>query len=588
MSDFPAGVSFVVPVHNGARSLARALDAIIAQDDGRPMEILAVNDASTDDSGAILARYAGRGVTVLEGEGRGAAAAINLAVGRARHAVVCQVDQDVIIEPGWMSRLVAVLDSPDVGAAQGYYTVSPSSSIWARVMGLDLQDRYRRIRRSDPDHVCTGNSAYRAEALRRVGPFDEALAYGYDNDMSYRLTSAGYRLVFRRDAVSVHCWRERAREYLVQQYGVGYGRLDVVAKHPQHLAGDDVSGPGMILHAAGTFAAAVCLAIAGLAVLCGGSASSLVVAAALLLLALIGERVVAGIRAAVQFKDPAALLFAPVHVLRDCAWAMAIAAWTFHRMSGRSALRLPIGAEVALPPARARFLALILAGDEPESLAAIAADLRRRFPRCDVLVVDNGSRAETRNVVERLGVRWLRLPVNVGVGAAVRAGLRYGRHCGHDTVVRIDGDGRHQADQIEPLLGPILAGRAAATVGSRYRERGRGRTRILRRMARGSLALMLSCITRQRVTDPTSKLWAFGPRAVEILCEHHPTGYPEPELVLFLRRNGLPFTEVPAEAEPRTADRTSLTPSRLPLAIARVLLAMVVVPLRTSVGDAGR
>jgi hypothetical protein len=344
----------------------------------------------------------------------------------------------------------------------------------------------------------------------------------------------------------------------------------------------------MILHAAGMFAAAVCLATAGVAALCGRSASSLVVAAALLLLALIGERVLAGIAVTVQFKDPTALLFAPVHVLRDCAWAVAIAAWTLHRMSGRSALRLPILAEQAIPPARVRFLALILAGDDPENIAVIAADLRRQFPRCDLLVVDNESRAETRNVAERLGARWLRLPVNVGVGAAVRAGLRYGRLRGHDTVVRIDGDGRHQADQVERLLGPVLTRRAAAAVGSRYRERGHGRPRILWRMARASLALMLSCITRQRVTDPTSKLWAFGPRAVEILCEHHPTGYPEPELILFLYRNGLPFTEVPAEVEPRSADRMSLAPSRLPLAIARVLLAMLVVPLRASVGGAGR
>ena len=76
-------MSFVVPVHNGAPTLARALDAIIAQRDGRPMEILAVDDRSTDGSATILARYAARGVTVLVGPGRGAAAAINLGVRRA-------------------------------------------------------------------------------------------------------------------------------------------------------------------------------------------------------------------------------------------------------------------------------------------------------------------------------------------------------------------------------------------------------------------------------------------------------------------------------------------------------------------------
>ena len=44
------GVSFVVPVHNGARWIQQVLTAIADQADGRPMEIIVVNDASRDDS----------------------------------------------------------------------------------------------------------------------------------------------------------------------------------------------------------------------------------------------------------------------------------------------------------------------------------------------------------------------------------------------------------------------------------------------------------------------------------------------------------------------------------------------------------
>jgi len=107
-------------------------------------------------------------------------------------------------------------------------------------------------------------------------------------------------------------------------------------------------------------------------------------------------------------------------------------------------------------------------------------------------------------------------------------------------------------------------------------------------MGQRMLARVLSHLTRQRVTDATSGFWAFGPRAVKMLSEHHPTGYPEPELVLFLHRNGLRLVEVPTEMRARLAGRTSLTPSRAGLALARVLLAMVVVPLRASVGDGKR
>jgi len=333
----PAGVSFVMPVHNGAQSLRRALDAIIAQRDGRPMEIVVVDDRSTDDSGQILATYAAEGcVTVLAGQGHGAAAAINLAMRHVRYPIVCQVDQDVVVQRGWMKRLVEAFSDPDVGAAQGYYLTPPGATIWGRVMGLDLQERYRRIRRLDFDHICTGNSAYRAEALQKVDLFDETFGYGYDNDMSYRLAAVGYRLVFCPDALSLHFWRSGAYDYLVQQYGVGYGRLDLIAKHHRHVTGDDVSGPGMILHAAGMLVVLLGLALAIAVSMTGISVKPIILTVGSLFLALMAERLVVGVRAAIQFRDAAGLFFAPIHLLRDFAWVAALSTWALRRLRGRA------------------------------------------------------------------------------------------------------------------------------------------------------------------------------------------------------------------------------------------------------------
>jgi hypothetical protein len=335
MSERAVGVSFVVPVHNGARWLDAALAAILAQDDG-PFEVLAVDDGSTDRSPEILRAYAVTGrVRVLAGEGRGAAAAINLGVSHARHPIICQIDQDVVLEPGWLVRVTEALGAPDVAAVQGHYVVAPGAGPWPRVMGLDLRQRYGRIRSASIDHVCTGNAAYRAAALARVGPFDESLGYGYDNDMSYRLVAAGFRLVFARTATSVHHWGEGARAYHAQQYGQGYGRLDGIARHRRRLGGDDVSGPGMILHvpimlgAIGSLAGAAVLAVAG------GPATGFLMSAGILGGALALERFVAGLGAAVRFREPAGLWFAPVHLLRDLAWALATMVWIGRRLRRR-------------------------------------------------------------------------------------------------------------------------------------------------------------------------------------------------------------------------------------------------------------
>jgi GT2 family glycosyltransferase len=335
-----SGVSFVVPVYDGERTLEAALAAILAEVRDRPAEVLVVDDGSSDGSRRVIERHLGTGrVELLQGEGRGAAAAINQGIRRARHEIVCQVDQDVVLDPGWLAALLAELGSGgDVAAAQGRYRALRGDGLLARVMALDLELRTKHLPR-EVDHVCTGNTAYRKSALARVGLFDESFGYGYDNCMSYRLGKAGYRLVFCPAATSVHRWRSRLGGYLAQQFGVAYGRLDLIARYPERYAGDQVSGPGMILHAAGTALAAAALGVGGLVAAAGGSAVVWLGLGAGLLALLAAERAAAGARAAWRSGDPAGLFFPGVHLLRDLAWVAALFCWLRRRVSGRA--RLP-------------------------------------------------------------------------------------------------------------------------------------------------------------------------------------------------------------------------------------------------------
>ena len=122
------GVSFVVPVHNGAASIGETIESILAQDDDRPREIIVVDDGGDDDSSLVLKEIAARlPVHVVPGARRGAAAAVNTGIRAARHGIICQVDQDVVLRPDWTRRLVAELDDPWVGAAQGYYESDPQA-----------------------------------------------------------------------------------------------------------------------------------------------------------------------------------------------------------------------------------------------------------------------------------------------------------------------------------------------------------------------------------------------------------------------------------------------------------------------------
>lgn len=595
-ADRPIGVSVVVPVHNGGRFVIDTLEAVFAQQFDQPIEVIAVDDVSADESAALLREVAKkRPLLILRSEGRGAAAAINTGIRAARYPIICQVDQDVVIGPHFLRVLVAELDDPTVAAAQGYYTAISGASLVARVAALDLHERYARIAGHATDHVCTGNTVYRTSVLHQVGLFDETLGYGYDNDLSYRLLNHGYELRLCRQARSVHRWREGLAGYAVQQYGLGYGRLDIVAKHPRRVSGDAVSPAGMMAHPFFMTMVVGGLALAALCAAAGGPWRSLVLVSAMILSALVLERVAVGLGAAARFKESAGLWFAPVHLVRDLAWVAAVVIWSGRRLFARPrdpahSMRPTFRAErsnghatsnLAAPRPVRRVLGLIPAHNEAKNLRAVVAEVREEAPALDILVIDDGSDDETAGLLPQLGVRWLTFPHRLGIGSSVRAGLRYAHRLGYDAAIRVDGDGQHCARDIELLLRPIDEGRADVVLGSRYAARddtSSGR-RILQRM----LAVCLSLITRARVTDPTSGFCAVGPGALGLLAEHHPTGYPEAELRLFLSRNRVRVIEVPVAARARLGGTTSLTVGRLAAAAARVLLAMIVVPLRSRV-----
>jgi cellulose synthase/poly-beta-1,6-N-acetylglucosamine synthase-like glycosyltransferase len=341
-----ARVSFVVPVYGASEDLDQVLAAILGQSDGTTeLELIVVDDGCSQEIKQQLHCWSRQPqLRVLRGPGRGAAAAINTGIQAARHPIICQVDQDVIVHPGWLDHLLEELAGAEVAAAQGYYQTDRCSGLLARVSGYDLELRYAGITARHVDHVCTGNTAYRRLALMEVGLLDEELGYGYDNDISYRLTAAGYRLAFRRDARSHHRWREGLGAYLRQQYGLGYGRLDLVARHPHRVTGDQVSGMMMILHVPTMAGVVLCLPAAALATALGSSPQVWLLLASAGLALLGFERLTAALRAALRFRDPGALLMAPVHLLRDLAWVTALVVWV-----GRRILRRPWSPRDSMP-----------------------------------------------------------------------------------------------------------------------------------------------------------------------------------------------------------------------------------------------
>jgi cellulose synthase/poly-beta-1,6-N-acetylglucosamine synthase-like glycosyltransferase len=182
--------------------------------------------------------------------------------------------------------------------------------------------------------VCTGDTAYRRVAVDKAGHFDPAFVYGYDNDMSYRLQKAGYKLVIRKDALCDHYWKADLKSYINQQYRSAYGRIQLIQRHKDKITGDSVSGPRMILQVPMTLLLAFLL-LAGTVTYFTGLTSLLLWGGLALLCILLADRVAFTLSVLKKQKDLWAAFLPFVHLLRNLVWSWAFLIWAARQLRNK-------------------------------------------------------------------------------------------------------------------------------------------------------------------------------------------------------------------------------------------------------------
>jgi glycosyltransferase involved in cell wall biosynthesis len=231
-----------------------------------------------------------------------------------------------------------------------------------------------------------------------------------------------------------------------------------------------------------------------------------------------------------------------------------------------------------------RRVALVPAFNEEANVGRVVDEIRACDPSLDVVVVDDGSYDRTAVVAREHGATVVRLPFNLGIGGAVQTGFRFAYEHGYDLAVRLDGDGQHDASQLDRIIAPVLAGEADIAVGSRFSEAGDGyRSSRSRRVGIRLLAWVVSRIVGRRVTDTTSGFQALNRRAIELFAHDYPHDYPEVEATIMVSRHRLRSVEVPVSMRERGGGRSSITALRSVYYMVKVLLAIFVGLFRRNV-----
>jgi len=229
-----------------------------------------------------------------------------------------------------------------------------------------------------------------------------------------------------------------------------------------------------------------------------------------------------------------------------------------------------------------RVVAVVPAFEEEAAIGAVVAGIREFDPEIDVVVVDDGSGDGTAAAAVAAGAVVVRLPFNLGIGAAVQTGFRYALEQDYDIAVRLDGDGQHDPTELPKLLGPLERGEADVVTGSRFREAGSYRPPLGRRLGITWFAKLVSLLARQRVTDTTSGFQALNRAAISLFARDYPSDYPEVEATVLLLKHRLRLVEVQVEMRERETGSSSITFLRSLYYAIKVTLALFVGMARRS------
>jgi glycosyltransferase involved in cell wall biosynthesis len=225
----------VIPARNAAATIGAQLDALAAQDLTRVVDVLVVDNGSTDDTAQVARAYSARlpGLRVVSATSRnGVAHARNVGARDGAGDVILFCDADDVVRPGWVSAMAAALDGSDLvgGRVDVTRVNSPEVVAWTVPPPSDALPVCMRYL----PYAIGANMGVRRRLWVRLSGFDETYVGGHEEvDFAWRAQEHGFAIGFVGDAVVDYRLRDNVRTTLRQRraYGRSYAQLYSKFRH---------------------------------------------------------------------------------------------------------------------------------------------------------------------------------------------------------------------------------------------------------------------------------------------------------------------------------------------------------------------
>ena len=238
-------VSVIVPAYNEAANIAATVTSLVGNDYPR-IEVIVVDDGSTDGTADIVRRLRLPNVYVITQPNAGKPAALNNGIAHARSDILVLVDGDTVFEQDTVGRLVQPLADPGVGAVSGNTKVANRHGLLGRWQHLEYVIGFNLDRRMFEVAECITTvpgaiGAFRRAAVIDVGGVSEQ-TLAEDTDFTMAIIRAGWRVVYQPDAIA---WTEAPsslRQLWRQRYRWCYGTMQAMWKHRRSIVERGSSG----------------------------------------------------------------------------------------------------------------------------------------------------------------------------------------------------------------------------------------------------------------------------------------------------------------------------------------------------------
>ncbi len=237
--EVPAGVnieassaSIIIPTFNGAARIGNCLDSLVKQTAGRNVEILVVDDGSTDNTPNVVRGYSS--VRLITQANAGPASARNRGAMEARGKILLFTDDDCVPMPDWLEAMLGPFKDQEVVGAKGVYRTH-QRSLAARFVQIEYEDKYRLMAGLPSiDFIDTYSAAFRRDRFLEMTGYDTSfpVACAEDIELSYRMSARGWKMKFVPAAIVYHTHPDTLSRYLKKKYKFAFWRMLAVRKNP--------------------------------------------------------------------------------------------------------------------------------------------------------------------------------------------------------------------------------------------------------------------------------------------------------------------------------------------------------------------